>query len=276
MTKLAPTIELTSGVRIPAIGLGTWPLNDQEVEQMCLTGFEIGYRLVDTAENYRNEAGVGRAVRTSGLQRDELFVTTKFNREWHSDPMAGIQQNLDTLGLDYADLILIHWPNPDQDQFVRAWEGLVEARERGLTRSIGTSNFTPTHLTRIIEATGVAPDVNQIQCNPFHDRPEERAFHASHGIATESYGPLAAGNGLVEHPVVEGLAAELGVSAGEAVLAWHMAQGLIPIPKSANPQRLQQNFGAIDLSLSQEQVQRLSDLDAPAGYALSDPEQFGH
>ncbi|NLE98840.1 MAG: aldo/keto reductase, partial [Propionibacterium sp.] len=164
MTNLAPTYDLKSDAKIPAIGLGTWPLDDREVEQMCLAGFEIGYRMVDTAENYRNEAGVGRAVRNSGLPREELFVTTKFNREWHGDPLAGIQQNLSTLGLDYADLILIHWPNPDQDLYVQAWEGLIEARQRGLTRAIGTSNFKPAHLERIIDATGVTPDVNQIQC----------------------------------------------------------------------------------------------------------------
>lgn len=273
--NLAPTIGLKSGAAMPTIGLGTWPLDDRETEQVCLAGFEIGYRLVDTAENYRNEAGVGRAVRTSGLPREDLFVTTKFNREWHGDPLAGIQQNLATLGLDYADLILIHWPNPDQDLFVRAWEGLIEALERGLTRAIGTSNFKPAHLDRIIDHTDVVPDVNQIQCNPFFDRPDERAYHERHGIVTESYAPLAAGNGLIDHPVVEGLAAEISATPGQTVLAWHLAQGLVPIPKSSSRARLEENFGAISLSLNHEQVHRLSSLTNP-DYSLADSDTFGH
>lgn len=275
MTKLAPTLALHSGPSIPTIGLGTWPLDDREVEQMCLTAFEIGYRLIDTAENYRNEAGVGKAVRDSGLPREELFVTSKFNKKWHADGVAGVQTNLQTLGLDYADLVLIHWPNPDQDLYVRAWEGLIEARERGLVRAIGTSNFKPAHLTRLIDATGVVPDVNQIQCNPFADRPDERAFHAEHGIVTECWAPLAAGNGLVEHPEVEKLAAARGITPGQAVLAWHLQQGLVPIPKSANPERLANNFGALDVELTDDDIAALSALTNP-DYGLSDSDQSGH
>lgn len=275
MTKLAPIFALHSGPSIPAIGLGTWPLDDREVEEMCLRGFEIGYRLIDTAENYRNEAGVGKAVRDSGLPREELFVTTKFNKNWHADAVAGVQNNLRTLGLDYADLVLIHWPNPDQNLYVRAWEGLIEARERGLVRAIGTSNFTPAHLDRLIETTGVVPDVNQVQCNPWADRREERAFHAEHGIITESWGPLGAGNGLVEDPLVEQLAAERGVAPGQVVLAWHIQQGLVPIPKSSNPERLASNFQALEVELSDDDITALSELTNP-DYGVSDPDRFGH
>lgn len=275
MTKLAPTLALHSGASIPTIGLGTWPLDDHEVEQMCLTAFEIGYRLIDTAENYRNEAGVGKAVRESGLPREDLFVTTKFNREWHADAVAGVELNLKTLDLEYADLVLIHWPNPDQDLYVRAWEGLIEARERGLVRAIGTSNFKPAHLSRLIDATGVVPDVNQIQCNPFADRTDERAFHAEHGIVTESWAPLAAGNGLVEHPEVEKLAAQREITPGQAVLAWHLQQGLVPIPKSANPERLANNFGALDVELTDQDIAALSAL-TNADYGIADSDQSGH
>lgn len=275
MTNLAPTINLTSGPAIPAIGVGTWPLDDREVEQMALTAFEIGYRLIDTAENYRNEAGVGAAVRNSGLAREELFVTTKFNKEWHGDPMAGIRQNLSTLGLEQADLILIHWPNPDQDLYVRAWEGLIEARDKGLTRAIGTSNFKPTHLQRLIDETGVAPDVNQIQCNPFTERAEERAFHAQHKIVTEAWAPLAAGNGLVEHPEVATVAAAHGATPAQVVLAWHIQQGIVPIPKSANADRLRENFESFEVRLTPEQIEQLTRLTSDE-YRLSDSDRFGH
>lgn len=275
MTNASPTISLSSGVAIPTIGVGTWPLDDREVAAACRSAFEIGYRLVDTAENYGNEAGVGRAVRESGLPRDELFVTTKFNRRWHSDPLSGVQENLRRLGLDQADLVLIHWPNPDQDLYVRAWEGLITARDQGLTRAIGTSNFKPSHLERIIEATGVAPDVNQLQCNPFTDRPDERAFHARHGIVTESWAPLAAGNGLVEHPVVAEIAEAHGITSAQAVLAWHLQQGMIPIPKSANPGRLAENFAALSVRLGDDDIARLAGLTQET-YTLTDSDEFGH
>ncbi|MCC2591898.1 aldo/keto reductase [Tessaracoccus sp. OS52] len=275
MTSHARTIPLADGTPIPAIGVGTWPLDDGEVERMCLTAFEIGYRLVDTAENYGNEAGVGKAVRESGLDREDLFVTTKFNRRWHAEAEAGVEANLSRLGLDYADLVLIHWPNPDQDLYVRAWEGLIRARERGLVRAIGTSNFKPAHLQRLIDATGVAPEVNQIQCNPFTDRPDERDFHAQHGIVTESWAPLAAGNGLIEHPVVGQVAAAHDITPGQAVLAWHLRQGLVPIPKSSNRGRLAENFAALDVQLAPDEIRTLSALTNP-GYRLADSDSFGH
>lgn len=275
MTKLAPAIELSEDVELPAIGVGTWPLDDEEVEQMALTAFEIGYRLVDTAENYRNEAGVGKAVKNSGLDREELFVTSKFNKEWHGDPLAGVQQNLTTLGLDYADLILIHWPNPDQDLYVKAWEGLIEAREKGLVRAIGTSNFKPTHLQRLIDATGVAPQVNQVQCNPYTDRSEERAFHDANGIVTEAWAPIGSGRGLIDDEVVVAIAEEVDALPAQVVLAWHVAQGIVPIPKSSNAERLAANFAAIDVSLTDAQLDRLTALHNPR-YKLSDSDTFGH
>lgn len=275
MTNTAPTIQLHSGTAVPAIGAGTWPLDDAEAEAMALTAFELGYRLIDTAENYRNEAGVGRAVRNSGIPRDHLFVTTKFNRQWHGDAVAGVENSLATLGLDYADLVLIHWPNPDQDLYVRAWEGLIQARERGLVRAIGTSNFKPAHLQRIIDSTGVAPEVNQIQCNPFTDRPQERQFHAAHGIITESWAPLAAGNGLVDDPMVLDIADGHHATPAQVVLAWHFSQGLLPIPKSASKERLAENLAAATIRLGDEEVKRLTDLTNP-DYRLSDSDSFGH
>lgn len=275
MTRPAPTIPLAGGTAIPAIGVGTWPLDDREVEAMCRTAFELGYRLVDTAENYGNEAGVGNAVRGCGLDRSELFVTTKFNRRWHADAVAGVEANLSRLGLEYVDLVLIHWPNPDQDRYLRAWEGLIEARERGLTRAIGTSNFTPAHLERITAGTGVAPEVNQIQCNPFTERTQERTFHAAHGIVTESWAPLAAGNGLVEHPTVVRVAAAHAVTPAQAVLAWHVQQGLVPIPKSANRRRLADNLDVFGVQLTDAEIAELTALSNP-DYRLADADRVGH
>ncbi len=275
MTKTSPTLPLTDGSEIPAIGVGTWPLDDAEVREMCLTAFEIGYRLVDTAENYRNEEGVGRAVRESGLPRADVFVTTKFNKKWHGDAVAGVEGNLGRLGLEYVDLVLIHWPNPGQDLYVRAWEGLIEARERGLTRAIGTSNFKPEHLQRLIDATGVAPEVNQIQCNPFTERVAERAFHEKHGIVTESWAPLAAGTGLIGHPSVWEVADAHDATPAQAVLAWHIQQGLLPIPKSSNRERLAENFAALNLRLTDDEVRTLTALKS-SDYHLMDSDHFGH
>lgn len=275
MTKTSPNLPLTDGSEIPAIGVGTWPLDDAEVREMCLTAFEIGYRLVDTAENYRNEEGVGRAVRESGLPRADVFVTTKFNKKWHGDAVAGVEGNLGRLGLEYVDLVLIHWPNPGQDLYVRAWEGLIEARERGLTRAIGTSNFKPEHLQRLIDATGVAPEVNQIQCNPFTERVAERAFHEKHGIVTESWAPLAAGTGLIGHPSVWEVADAHDATPAQAVLAWHIQQGLLPIPKSSNRERLAENFAALNLRLTDDEVRTLTALKS-SDYHLMDSDHFGH
>ncbi len=273
--SLAPTLTLNDGNAIPAIGAGTWPLNDDEVREMCLTAFGLGYRLVDTAENYRNEAGVGRAVREAGLPREEVFVTTKINRQWHGDAVAGVRGNLERLGLDYADLVLLHWPNPDQDLYVRAWEGLLEARELGLVKSIGTSNFKPAHLQRIIDATGVAPAVNQLQCNPYTERTAERAYDAEHGIVTESWSPLGAGNGLVGHPAVQEVAAAHDATTAQVLLAWHTQQGLLPIPKSANPGRLAENLAALNVRLADDEIAALTALEDP-DYALVDSDVFGH
>lgn len=266
---------MPGGAALPPIGVGTWPLDDDQTARMLATAFEAGFRLVDTAENYGNEAGVGRAVRDAGLPREEIFVTTKFNRQWHGDAAAGVQANLDRLGLEQVDLVLVHWPNPDQDLYVQAWEGLIRARDLGLTRAIGTSNFLPEHLDRLVAATGLAPEVNQIQCNPFADRPEQRAAHQRHGIVTESWSPLGAGNGLVEHPVVARLAERHGVTGGQVVLAWHLCQGLVPIPKSSNPARLAENFAALHLELDESEIAQLSGLSQP-GYTITDAATFGH
>ena len=269
------TVALAGGTQIPLVGLGTWPMDDAEARRVVASAIELGYRHFDTAENYENERGVGDGLRDSGIDRADIWVTTKFNRRWHAAPAEGLKGNLQRLGLDYVDLALIHWPNPDQDRYVQAWEGLIELRAQGLARAIGTSNFTPAHLTRLIDATGVAPEVNQLELHPYFDRPAERAFHAAHGIVTEAWSPLGRGNGLLDEPLVTGLAGRLGVTPAQVILAWDVVQGIVTIPKSSDPGRLAQNLDVFDVGLTDADVAALGALTA-SGIEPVDPERFGH
>ena len=271
----APTLTLAGGASIPQVALGTWPMRDAEVERACLAAFEVGYRHVDTAENYENEVGVGRAVRSSGLPREQLFVTTKFNRQWHGAPADGLAGNLTRLGLDHVDLVLLHWPNPAQDLYVRAWEGLIALREQGLTRAIGLSNFKPAHIDRILEATGVTPELNQIELHPYLTRDEARRYHDDHGIVTEGWSPLGSGNGLVEHPVVQSTAQAHGVTPAQVLLRWQTQQGHVVAPKSASPQRQGQNLDVFGFDLTADELEAIHALDTGEANAV-DSDVFGH
>ena len=277
MTSTAPLIRLASGHGIPQIGLGTWPLNDTEVAEVIASAFELGYRHVDTAENYGNEAGVGEGIRRSGVPREEVFVTSKFNREWHS--VEGVREAWERsarrLGLEYLDLFLVHWPNPDQGTYVQAWEGLLELRDEGKVRSIGVSNFTPEHLDEIITATGVGPDVNQIQLSPYWVQHRARAFHQAHAIVTESYSPIGRGQDLLSEPVVVSAAEAHGVTPAQAVLRWHTQQGLVAIPKTASRERLAANLDVFGFDLTEDEISAIGALDGK-GPAAADPNSFGH
>ncbi|WP_229119153.1 aldo/keto reductase [Enemella evansiae] len=276
MTELAPLMRLAGGAEMPQVALGTWPMDDTEVETAIRSAVEIGYRHVDTAENYGNEVGVGRAIRDCGLPREDLFVTTKFNRRWHSDPAAGLAGNLERLGLDHVDLLLIHWPNPDQDAYLQAWQGMLRLREQGLTRAIGTSNFKPAHLDRLITETGATPEVNQIELHPWLDRPAERAYQSAHGIVTEGWSPLGRDTGLMQDQTVQQVAAAHGRTPGQVLLRWAVQLGCAVAPKSANPQRQQENLTIFDFALSSEELDLLSGLQPPAGMAPVDSDEFGH
>ena len=273
----APARTLANGVRIPQVGLGTWPMDDATAERVVHTAVEAGYRMVDTAENYENERGVGRGLRAAGVPREELFVSTKFNKQWHSVDGArrACEASLERLGLDYLDLLLVHWPNPEQDRYVDAFRGLVELRRDGLLRAVGTSNFTPAHLQRVIDETGTTPDVNQLQINPYVVQEKGRAFAAQHGIVIQSWSPLGRGPELRSEPAVTGLAQRYGRTPAQIVLRWHVELGLVPVPKSEDPQRLRENIAVFDFSLTPEDVARLSALDRGNELVL-DPETFGH
>ena len=273
---LAPTVTLAHGAALPVLGLGTWPLRGPEGAAAVRTALEAGYRLIDTAENYRNEDAVGQGLRDSGVPREEVFLTTKFNREWHSTDGArqAAEASLARLGVDYLDLLLIHWPNPDQGRYVQAFEGLLALLDAGIVRAVGTSNFKPSHLQKVMEATGTVPDVNQINLNPYATRQAAVAFHAEHGIVTESWSPIKPA-AILDDPVITGIAGAQGRTPAQVVLRWHVQRGFVPIPKSASPQRQRENLAVFDFELTDEQVDAISGLDrGEAG--VTDSDSFGH
>ncbi|GAB3250537.1 aldo/keto reductase [Kineosporia babensis] len=278
MSNAVPTRRLLHGAQIPAIGVGTWPLDDAQSERVVADALQAGYRLVDTAENYRNETGVGRGLKASGVERSEVFVTSKFNKRWHGKDLVrpAAERSLESLGLEYLDLLLIHWPNPSQDRYLEAWEGLVDLLESGLVKAIGTSNFKQSHLERIIAATQVAPDVNQIQLSPAATRSSVRTFHTEHGILTESWSPIGGKDTeVLSAPAVLEIARAVERTPAQVVLRWHVQLGLVPIPKSANPERLRQNLQVFDFELSEQQVHELSALDQGES-VVADSDAFGH
>ena len=273
---LAPTVQLRSGARLPLLGLGTWPLDDDEAARTVDTAIGLGYRLVDTAKNYGNESGVGEGIRRSGVAREELFVTTKFNRENHSRDgvLRAFEASTGLLGVEYIDLLMVHWPNPAEGRHVEAVEGIAALLREGLVRAVGTSNYKPAHLREVIDA-GVVPDVNQIQLDPQRPRIEERAFHDEHGIVTESWSPLGQGSGLLDEPAITAIATAHGRTPAQVVLRWHVQQGLVAIPKSASPERLAQNLDIFDFELSSEELAAVYTVDGRDA-DIVDSDEFGH
>jgi 2,5-diketo-D-gluconate reductase A len=262
--SLSPLIELNDGHKIPQLGIGTWPLNDDEVAGAVVSAVDIGYRHIDTAVKYGNEAGVGEGIRRSGIDRSELFVTTKLDGEFQGEDRAvkGLDGSLNRLGLDYVDLLLIHWPLPRRNEFVSTWKTFERLQAEGKVRSIGVSNFKPAHLDVLLSESTVMPAVNQLQINPSVPRTFERSYNARKGIQAEAYSPLGAGSELLHAPVLARIAEKYGKTAGQVVLRWHLQQGLVAIPKSANPQRLRENFDIFDFELEDQDFESIATLDA--------------
>jgi 2,5-diketo-D-gluconate reductase A len=278
MTMLAPLVTLTHGAEMPRLGLGTWPMDDAEAERVVAHALDAGYRLIDTAENYGNERGIGRALAASGVDREEIFLTTKFNRKWHGAHLveAALDERVALLGVDTVDLLLIHWPNPADGNFVAAWEGMIGLLEAGRVRAIGTSNFKPAHIDQLLVATGVAPHVNQIQLNPNANRASERRYHEQYGILTESWSPVGGRRASVlGDPLVTSIAERLERTPAQIVLRWHLELGCVPIPKTSSSARLVENLDVFDFSLTGEDIASISALDTGDARVM-DSDIFGH
>jgi 2,5-diketo-D-gluconate reductase A len=269
-----PEAKLNDGRMIPRLGMGTWKIPDGDAPGIVADGISAGYRLVDTASEYKNEPGVGAGLRDSGVSPGELFVTTKV---WNAHQgfertIRACEDSLKAMGIGYLDLYLIHWPAPSQDRYVDTWRALIELRGRGLARSIGVSNFTEAHLERIIGETGVVPAVNQIELNPQLPQRRMRAYHEAHGIVTESWSPLARGQMLGNPGIVE-LARRYSKKPSQIILRWHIESGLVVIPKSTSPARLRENMEIFDFSLDAEAMAVIASLDE--GRRLGpDPDKF--
>lgn len=260
---LAPTLPLNDGSAIPQIGLGTWPLRGEDAASAVAAALEQGYRHVDTAVRYGNEDGVGEGIRRSGVPREEVFVTTKVDGEFQGDDkaVAGLAGSLERLGVDYVDLLLLHWPLPSRGLFVATLRTFQRLQQEGKVRSIGVSNFKPAHLETLERETGIVPAVNQIQLDPTIPRLDHRRYHEEHGIVTESWSPIGGqGAAVLEDPAIRAIAGETGRTPAQVVLRWHVQHGLVPLPKSADRTRQAENLDVFGFELTEEQVQRLDGL----------------
>ncbi|MFC0673751.1 aldo/keto reductase [Brachybacterium hainanense] len=271
-----PTLRLRDDHAIPQLGYGVFKVDPSVAAEATARALAAGYRHIDTAAAYRNEEGVGQAIRESGIPRDELFVTTKLwdDAHAHDDALAAAEASLQRLGLDHVDLYLTHWAVPAQGLYVEAWRALIELQRRGKVRSIGVSNHPLPQLEEIIEATGVVPAVHQIELHPYFQQRELRSAHARHGIVTEAWGPLGQGKGdLLANPVLQGIAQAHGASTAQVAIAWQLAIGNVVIPKSVTPARIVENLAAKDLALADEEIAAIDALDRPDGRGGMDPAQ---
>ena len=263
-----PTLQLLDGNRIPQVGYGVFKVPADDTRRAVLEAFELGYRHIDTAAIYGNEEGVGAAIAESGIPRDELFITTKLWNDRHDgdEPRAALGESLGKLGLDAVDLYLVHWPTPARDNYVHAWERLIDLREQGLTRSIGVSNFLVPHLERIIAETGVAPVVDQIELHPAYQQREVVEWASARGIRIEAWGPLGQGKyDLFSAPAVAGAAAAHGKTPAQVVLRWHLDKGNIVFPKSVRRDRLAENIDIVDFALTDDEIAAIDAVDPGDG-----------
>ncbi|WP_439618075.1 aldo/keto reductase [Shinella sp.] len=250
-----PTILFHDGNSIPQIGLGVWQTPNDTAVTAVKAALDSGYRHVDTAAIYENEQGVGEGIRASGVDRAEIFLTTKLwnGDQGHDATLKAFDASLKRLGTDYVDLYLIHWPAPKRGQFVDTWKAFIQLQKEGRARSIGVSNFYPEHLQRLIDETGITPVINQIELHPDFPQKETRAYHEKHRIITESWSPLGQGT-LLTNPVVAGIAAKNGRTPAQVITRWHIDNGLVVIPKSVTPSRIAENFKVFDFKLDDEDM----------------------
>lgn len=258
-----PKIKLNDGQLIPQIGLGVYKISGESAEPLILNAFEAGYRRIDTAAFYGNESEVGAAVRNSGLQREEIFVTTKIWKEDHGYDRAleAIDESLNRLNIDYIDMLLVHWPSPALNKFVDTWAAFQKAKETGKIRGIGVSNFQPAHLDQLQAAGGTIPAINQIELHPGLQQSDVRAYNADHGILTEAWSPLARGR-FNESPIIEHVTAKHQRSATQVIVRWHLQLGNLVIPKTATASRLAGNISVFDFELDNEDMSAIASLDS--------------
>ncbi len=257
-----PSIGLNDDNTMPALGLGVGELSESETERAVSTALQIGYRLIDTASAYGNEAAVGKAVRESGIPRAEIFVTTKLatDDQGFQGSQDGLKASLERLGLDYVDLYLIHWPATANGKHIDSFAGMLRAREDGHTRSIGVANFSPEHLNDVIDLTFVVPAVNQIELHPLLNQAALRAANAEHGVVTEAYGPLGVGR-LLDNATVTSIASSYDISPAQVLIRWSLQLGNVVIPRSSSAERIAQNFDVFGFELSTEDMGALDALD---------------
>lgn len=265
----------TNEVLIPQIGFGVWQVPDDEVDAAVVKALETGYRHVDTAKIYGNEAGVGRALAESDVPRDDLFITTKL---WPTDfgtqeTIDAFNASMDRLGLDTLDLYLLHWPFPEQDNYVDAWKAVQSLRDSGRIRAIGVCNFHEEHLQRLFDESGEWPSINQIELHPYLQQRDLVEFNAEHDIVTEAWSPLASGKQVLDDPVIASIAERHGATPAQVIIAWHLARGFVVLPKSVTPSRIVENFEATDIQLTDEDMAQIAELDR--GFRTGpDPDSF--
>jgi 2,5-diketo-D-gluconate reductase A len=265
--SVAPTARLNDGVLIPHVGLGIFQVDPSRTVETLLTAFAAGYRHIDTAQIYGNEAEVGKALRVSGLSRDEVFITTKLDRDQHgyTRAMKGIERSLSRLGLDYVDLFLIHWPMPDENLYIETWNAFEKMVVQGKSRSIGVSNLQIGHLRRLAERTGTVPSVNQVELHHHFQQRRLTSYHGEHGISTVAWRPLAKGE-MAKDPAIVRLANQYGKSPAQIVLRWQVQSGNIVIPKSVTPARIRENIDIFDFEVTPSDMDVIAGLDgAPQG-----------
>ncbi|ADP80077.1 aldo/keto reductase [Pseudofrankia inefficax] len=267
-----PTRTMNDGRALPVLGLGTYRTDDAAAADAVRAGLAAGYRLIDTAASYYNEAGVGQGIVTSDVPRDEILVTTKLMGVDHGyEPaLRAFDESRKRLGLEYVDLYLIHWPLPRLDRYVESWRALLRLRDDGLVRSVGVSNFNPAHVERLLAETGVAPAVNQVEMHPYFAQEPVRAYNAAHGIVTQAWQPLARKTALLAEPALAEIATSHGVSPAQVVLRWHLQRDVVPIPKSATPSRQRENLDVFGFTLTDAELAAL--VDRPQARSGADPD----
>ncbi|WP_019092341.1 aldo/keto reductase [Komagataeibacter europaeus] len=275
MTTSIPLLKLNDGHKIPAMGFGTYPLDNPQAEKAVREALAAGYRLFDTASRYGNESGVGTGLVSFDIGREDIFVTTKLRGadQGYDSTLRAFDESLERLKMSYVDLYLIHWPLPAKDQYVESWKAMIRLKKEGRIRSIGVSNFLPEHLQRLIDETGVIPAVNQIEMHADFAQSELVALHKKLGILTEAWSPLGRGK-LLENPVVKRVADRHGKSTAQVLLRWVIDCGAVPIPKSAHPDRMRANLHAFDFQLTPDDMSDLATLDSPHNRTGGDPATY--